>query len=258
MDAMVPAEHRWPHADVLSGDGVYGTTPLESGQNFGSLFIEYYCSTGLGTVGFSGATQSYGSFSYYIGSPGSTSWSVGIVAYGETISAPGARFKVLKADRQLKIESCDFGVRGYMSILNGQGKPNSQIAFTNIKALAVGTEIKVDMVDHCSYGMNDYDIQGPGWTGLDGGAWMQETYSYFWPRIPADKVLIMDYTNAQINASAMSTGTVSWATNTFARHSNRTLANVLFGDGTVRPMDPVSLDSTTSGNYARYWEPQRP
>lgn len=254
IDAMVPAEHCWNNA---AGGGAYGTIALESGQNFGSLFSGYYGTPGAGWCAFPGATQLYASFSYYIGVPGSTSWHVGVVAFQRDIPNPSMKFKVLKADRKLELVECSFG-GGYSCLLNGQGKPNSQIAFTNLAAVPVGTQIKVDMVNYCSYGMNDYDIQGPGWTGLAGGAWMQETYSYFWPRVPSDKVLIMDYTNAQISARAMSAGSVTWATNNFTRHSNRTLANVLYGDGTVRPMDPSSIDPGMPGNYETYWKPEPP
>jgi prepilin-type processing-associated H-X9-DG protein len=164
----------------------------------------------------------------------------------------GVIFTVFADEKRIRPDADRIGVVLYDS----KGGFNPQTAATNMSALPAGTRISVGMVNRCSYGMNDYDIEGGLWSS--GADWLLETYSFFMPTVPADKILLMDYTNAQIAAHGMATGTVAWATNNFTRHSNRTLVNVLFGDGTVRPMEPASIDPGASGNYARYWEPQKP
>jgi hypothetical protein len=122
-------------------------------------------------------------------------------------------------------------------------------------------QISVGMVRHCSYGMNDYDIEGiANWTSGAAGEWMQVTYSYFWPTIPANKIILMDYTNAQVAAHTMATNSTLWGASatTFARHVSRTRVNVLFGDGTVRLMPPAELDPGAAGQYDQYWRPTPP
>lgn len=245
--------------------GQHGTSQFDSGRNFNYASRRYWSPGGPddwpgGVTGLS--PERYQSVSTYRGALGATSgWSVVFWTaradqydWGFGSGNEAAIFTVLPAQRRLRVVSVSIG----SPLLDGKGAPNAQTGFTNLSSLPANTLIDVDMVTRCSYGMNDHDVEGGILTS--GSDWLHETYSFFWPKVPANKILLMDYTNAQVAAHTMASNSVTWGTNTvaFRRHSASTRANVLFGDGTVQLMDPAAVDPGVPGNYATYWEPERP
>lgn len=202
----------------------------------------------------SGMPEKYLNACAYVGTPGSALWQVRVASGesgGTAFSADTYGFTIFRDTQRLQIDQCDLNT----VLLDGKGA--LLVGGTNLFSLR-GSQVSVGMVRNCSYGMNDYDIEGGVWTS--GSFWMQETYSFFWPTIPANKVILMDYTNAQVAAHAMASNAIPWGTNAmaFTRHASRTRVNVLFGDGSVKSMTPAELDPGLAGKYDQYWQPACP
>lgn len=260
-------------AMVSVGSGADMTvTPLETGRNFPASSNAYF--GGSAWVTISTLPDSYLSIGFCNGTPtvpltGSATWTISEMAFegsspATTLTDPTVKFTVTVYPAGSLLTNTLTVVRPgstpplpAIPLYDGKGAFNAQLGNS---VLSNGAVIAAGMITSCSYGMNDYDIEGGRWSS--GSDWMLETYSYFWPKVPASKVLLMDYTNAQIAAHSMASNSppVTWGANaaSFRRHTRRTMSNVLFGDGSVQLMDPATIDPGTAGNYGRYWQPEQP
>lgn len=252
-------------AMVSVGSGANMTvTPLETGRNFPARSNAYF--GGSAWVSISSLPDSYLSIGFCNGTPtvpltGSATWTISEMANegsasATTLTDPTFKFTVTVYPAGSSLTNTLTVVRAGSAfpLYDGKGAFNAQLGNS---VLSNGAIIAAGMVTSCSYGMNDYDIEGGRTPGSD---WMLETYSYFWPKVPASKILLMDYTNAQVSAHTMASNSVTWGANAalFRRHTSRTMSNVLFGDGSVQLMDPATIDPGTAGNYGRYWQPEQP
>jgi hypothetical protein len=244
---------------VCDGDGTnrQGMMSLDSGRNFGWAWKEYHQGTKYCKISEDAAETNL-SFSWVVGNPGSVMWSVKMAggldvdADVRTVSVAGdgsVALTVFRDEGKIRVESL---MSTPLYLYTGKG-----VFVTNLTARR---NSRVGMVRRCSYGMNDYDIEDKIWES--GASKMQRTYSFCWPTLPADRVLLMDYINAQIPARTMWTNGVPWKEEdlrVFRRHVSRTRSNVLYGDGTVKSADPQDIDPgnpSSPEKYFKYWNPK--